>query len=338
MSNNESSALRRIVWTDVFPWLILVRGFRIAMQLRQLFLGAFGVFVMTTGWSLVGWLFSWIDPESPVFAAASSRNVVVESSGFLSPAYAMLDPFLRVFAGPAVGFHSAAGALICGVWAIVVWSWFGAAICRSAALQLATHQSDHLGSTMRFVRRKWQSFAMAPLVPLSGILALSVPVAIVGIFLRWEWTSLLAAGLWPLLLVCGLVMALLGLVLMFAWPLMWANVATEGSDCFEAIARSYDYTIHRPLHYLFYACVASGLGFLGWLVVSAVVWGVINATLWAAGWGCGFESLRTMVAPSKELLEEFGWAGQGSVWLIHFWHRTVASCGQRIPLRVLLDQ
>jgi hypothetical protein len=343
MTDNESSTLRRIVWTELFPWLILVRGFRIAIQLRHLVLGAFGVVLTSYGWIFLSWA---LVPQTPAADQASHAAAQLAATAgnlranpvsvafpvgsfptvrnaFLSPWNDLNKPLAELFAGQEIGFRAAAHALLCGLWAIAVWSWFGAAICRSAALQLTTRQIDHLGSTLRFVRRKWRSFAAAPLIPLSGILAMAVPVALLGAFLRWEWPSLLAAGLWPLLLVCGLVMALLMLVLAFAWPLMWANVATEGNDCFEAVARAYDYTLHRPLHYLFYACVASTLGALSWLVVSTVVALVINVTFRAAGWGCGTESLQTMMVGSAEL----GGAGRVSVWLIGFWNSVVQTVG-----------
>jgi hypothetical protein len=59
MSNEEQNdKLRKVAWSDLFPWLILARAFRIAIQLRLLFLGAVGFFFMIAGWGLLGVVFS----------------------------------------------------------------------------------------------------------------------------------------------------------------------------------------------------------------------------------------------------------------------------------------
>ena len=77
--------------------------------------------------------------------------------------------------------------------------------------------------------------------------------------------------------------ALLGLV--FGWPLMWATIGTEATDCFDAVVRAYQYLFQRPLHYLFYAVVAVLIGVLGWLVVANFAAGSIAVTSWAVDWG-----------------------------------------------------
>ena len=59
MSNEEQNdKLRKVAWSDLFPWLILARAFRIAIQLRLLFLGAVGMFFTIAGWALLGLVFS----------------------------------------------------------------------------------------------------------------------------------------------------------------------------------------------------------------------------------------------------------------------------------------
>ncbi len=58
MPEHEQLALRKIVWSEIFPWLHLVRCFRIAVQFRLLACGALGLLLMLTGWSVLGFLFS----------------------------------------------------------------------------------------------------------------------------------------------------------------------------------------------------------------------------------------------------------------------------------------
>jgi len=129
----------------------------------------------------------------------------------------------------------------------------------------------------------------------------------VGFLLREQYVGVwLAALVWPLVLLAGLLMAMLALGLIFGWPLMWATIGAEGTDSFDALSRCYAYVFGRPLHYLFYAVVAAVFGALGWLLVSNFAAGVIWAAYWAASWGSGTEN--------AALLREGGLGGAG--WLI----------------------
>ena len=100
---------------------------------------------------------------------------------------------------------------------------------------------------------KWKSYFAAPLFPLLGVLLATVPILCVGVLLRSAISLWIAAVLWPILLLGGLMMAILLLGLLFGWPLMWATISSEGTDSFDALSRSYAYVFQRPLHYLFYA-------------------------------------------------------------------------------------
>jgi len=57
-SEEQNGKLRKVAWSELFPWLILARCFRIAIQLRLLFLGAVGIFLMIAGWTILGFIFS----------------------------------------------------------------------------------------------------------------------------------------------------------------------------------------------------------------------------------------------------------------------------------------
>jgi len=137
----------------------------------------------------------------------------------------------------------------------------------------------------------------------------------VGLLLNANFGVFLAALVWPVLLVAGLVMAALLLGLAFGWPLMWTTISTEGTDSFDALSRSYAYVFQRPLHYLFYVVVAVLFGALGWLLVSEFAAGVIGLTYWAASWACGANQI-ALIMPGGGELEGIGYAGAG---LIHFW-------------------
>src|SRR6185369_4207831 len=111
--------------------------------------------------------------------------------------------------------------------------------------------------------------------------------AILGLLLKLDLGVLFVGIIWPVVLLCGLFIAILLVGLLFGWPLMWPTVSTEGTDSFDALSRSYSYTYQRPVHYLFYAAVAGVLGMLAWIVVVIFANGVITFSYWAASWGSG---------------------------------------------------
>jgi len=206
--------------------------------------------------------------------------------------------------------------VLCGLWGITLWAFFGAAITRMASVQLATGERIGMAAAMRHAAAKWPSYFLAPLWPLFGVLLAVIPVFCVGLLLRFGLGALFAGFfLWPLVLVAGLVMAVLLVGLLFGWPLMWGTISTERSDCFDAISRAYAYTFQRPLHYLFYAAVAAVIGGLGWILVRNFAAGVIWMGYWAAAWGCGSQRIASILGTGEPLS---GMTHGGTV-MIHFW-------------------
>ena len=63
----------------------------------------------------------------------------------------------------------------------------------------------------------------------------------------------------------------------------------------------------RPLHYLFYAIVATVLGGLGWLLVMNFAAGVVHITYWSASWGSGNEAVQATMSEG------------GGATIVRFW-------------------
>ena len=209
-----------------------------------------------------------------------------------------------------------ASIILCGLWAAAVWAFFGAAICRTAAVQLAVEEQVGWGEAMHFAGRKWPAYFAAPLLPVGGVLLMAIPVIILGLIMRAGGFGILLGGIvWPLALLAGFIMVLLLLGVFFGWPLMWGAISAEGSDSFDALSRSYAYIFQKPLHYLFYAVVAAFVGWLGWLLVRELAAGVVWMSYWAAGWGCGEARILSIMGTSGEL-GGVGWFGAG---MIRFW-------------------
>lgn len=371
MTGQDNGAVRRVLWGELFPWLLLLRCFRIAIQVRWIVAGAAGVLLTYAGWAVVSWAFwkggelgdafwaarcPWLEAgavvpdyyrlppgalqsEGQPAEGAASQGMAPEilpgdrpslsdflqkvlrlehiSSGWLIVA----RPFVWMF-DRDLALWDFVGLLLLGIWSLLVWAFFGGAINRGAAYELATHERLGLGRVLRFLKEKWLAYLAAPVIPLLGILAVAVPVLILGLFLRFSVGVLLAALFWPLALLAGLVLAAMGIGLFFGWPLLWSGISTEGTDSYDAIGRAYNYTYQRPVHYLFYAALAAVLGTLGWLLVASIVGAILYMTYWAASWGSGVGTVRQLATPSAiGSLRDFGAA------VIRFWSECVKLVG-----------
>ncbi len=177
--------------------------------------------------------------------------------------------------------------LLCAVWELVVWAFFGGAITRMAAVALARDEQLSWGQLTAYARSKWSAYFTAPLFPLLGVLLATIPLVVFGLLLRLELGLLIGGILWFVPLLVGLFMAILMVGLYFGWPLMWATISVEGTDSFDALSRSYAYTYQRPLHYFFYSVVAGLLGILGWIAVAIFVSATIALSTWAVSWTSG---------------------------------------------------
>lgn len=354
MQEQVGEKVRAVAWSEIMPWLCLTRCFGLAISARLLVLSAMGTLLTLIGWTLFALAFSsdaqvskqvdtyhvcpWqavseLVPDRPplLYSKAAPtangpgdvaqpwfeqpRSILARRPEPLVGSWQYLSrPFAQMFQGN-LNVESLAFLALCGVWAVLVWAFFGGCIARVAAVRLAAGERASWGAMLRHAGTKWRAYVAAPLFPLVTLLFLALPVALAGfLFLRLDWTVLVAGIVWPLLLLAGLLMAVLLLGLSFGWPLMWATIASEGTDSFDALSRSYNYTYQRPLHYLFYAVVAGLLGFLGWIVVVNFAGGVIALTNGAAAWGAGAERVHavTTAAPGFDAL------GVGAV-LIRFW-------------------
>ena len=349
MVERDNNTVRAIAWSEVFPWLSILRVFRVAISARALVLGAVGILLTATGWWLVGGIFStaseptaWLNdfgdcPWMAVTEAVPNRPILSDTSRHQSSQYKyyksaagphwrprdpVASPWLLMTSPVREGLtytdfpvQAVARLLLCGLWGVAVWAFFGAAICRIAAVQLAAGEQVGWSAAMRYAAKKWPSYFASPLFPIGGVLLATIPVCILGLIMKTNVGLLLGGLLWPLALVAGLFMALLLLGVLFGWPLMWATISAEGTDSFDALSRSYAYTFQRPLHYLFYAVVAGFIGWLGWVLVQNFAAGVIWMGYWAAAWGCGTTQIDSIMGVGKELSGP-AWFGAG---LIRFW-------------------
>ena len=210
----------------------------------------------------------------------------------------LLEPLVKFLAPIGYFFHRDAGGfnrvylVFVILWTLAVWGFFGGAITRMAAVQVARNEKISMREALRFARERFQSFFAAPVFPLIFVGVLTFFLILFGLFsgLIPILGDVLISGLmWPVVIILGLVMAVV-LVGLLGWPLMNATISTEGSDSFDALSRSYSYVYQAPWHYLWYSVVALAYGavliffvvLMGSLMVYLGQWGVNQAPFLAS--------------------------------------------------------
>jgi hypothetical protein len=333
----EHTRIRQIAWMELFPWLGLVRAVRLAFAPRMLILAALGLVSTMVGWQAVGWIFRDSEDVAIKLQIAAQSMWPVNhfdteppprTLGLLDPFNSpakipwndLSEPFRDLFVGK-VTLSSFTYMSLCGIWALLVWSLFGAAISRGAALWFAREDKLNFRRSLAWGVKRWPSYFGGPIFPLLGVVIAVIPIAILCLLLKAEFGVVIVGIIWPVVLLCGLFLAILLVGLLFGWPLMWPTVSAEGTDSFDALSRSYSYTYQRPVHYLFYAAVAGILGMLAWIVVVIFANGVITYSFWAASWGSSADRMIDIQTAMNDP-EAGGMFGVGS-HAIGFWVRVV---------------
>lgn len=309
MTNNQD-VLRAIDWRSIFPWLVIFRTFRLAKSLPVIALATIGAWLTPLGWHLGETLFVSDTPaelrmvveangvwpgECRALPAPNQGRIPTSPQEMLFTSPDTLQPLYLRFVQPVARLINArisaaeAGYYATGLlWNLIVWGLIGGAITRIACVRLGREEQIGLGEAIGFAAKRLGWYIAGPLFPLVGVAVMAVPILLLGLLMHFEWGVLVAGLFWIFATVGGLIIAVLLIGLLFGWPLMWPTISAEQQgDAFEAFSRSYSYVFQRPLHYLFYALVASVFGALSWLLVYHFAEAVITLTAWPAAIGAG---------------------------------------------------
>jgi hypothetical protein len=155
----------------------------------------------------------------------------------------------------------------------------GGAICRIAALEFASGEKPGLTEALRFGTTKFFSFFGAPLVPVAIVLVIGAFVALLGLVGNIPRAGeLIMAVFMPLALLAGGLMAVVLIGAVAGFDLMFPAVAYDGSDCLDAISRSFNYVYARPWRMGFYTATAAVYGAICYLFVRLFTWLLLTAT------------------------------------------------------------
>jgi hypothetical protein len=180
--------------------------------------------------------------------------------------------------GETNDFGDFASLLVLTFWQLAVWAALGGAISRIAALGLTRGEAPDFPNSLRFAKRNYASFFSAPLFNLLGVLLTALPLVLLGLLMRLDWLAIVAALIWPIVLVIGLGVAGLAIGLALGFPLLWAAIAVEETDAFDAISRMYAYFYQRPLRLFWYVLVAAAFGWLGGAAIELLLTATRSAT------------------------------------------------------------
>ncbi len=318
MTDNDG-VLRNISWRDVFPWCIIFRTFGLAVSPAVLSLALIGALLTPVGWYASSKLFMPQDaPPSTgnvqldklqadqhksyvgIVAANTkcpchlnaARSDVPGLTGYSPFSSDLHQVWYQRFVQPFAMLYDSSLSLswFCcflfgGLWTLLVWAFFGAAITRIAVMQLGRDERVSFRDAVGHAAKKYLAYVAGPLLLLIAVAAIGFPAAVLGLFMSIDLGVALAGLLWFFVLIASFAMAVVLLGLMFGWPLMWATISAEGTDAFDGLSRSFAYTFQRPLHYLFYGAVVCFFGGLCWFLVNWFAGEVVELSYWSTSWG-----------------------------------------------------
>ncbi|PHR98733.1 MAG: hypothetical protein COA78_25815 [Blastopirellula sp.] len=327
---DERGVLKAISWRDCCPWVLLFRTFGLSFHIKLLVLALFGVLLTNAGFLISQSLFldgtqdaTW--KKEQVFSITSAADhlnadpkdgtTVVKSTFGFNPIIQVWSRFTQPFRaafnqGKEMTIGKVAYFVFAALWMTAVWSIFGGAICRIAALDLSCGERLGLKGSLVYAGKNFFSYFTAPLFPFVGIFFVALPVVLLGYIARFDDVGVLVSGIFGFIaVICGLIMAFALVPLFLGWPLMWGTISTESSDSFDAVSRTYAYTTQRPFHYLFYVVVAMLIGAFG-LFIASLLASLTNHTMdWAFEWGAGanraaaINNAITGTEPQSDLME-----------------------------------
>jgi hypothetical protein len=227
---------------------------------------------------------NWFGEEHPVGGITPAGLPGYTMQG--SPAAGVIQSVYRFFTvGPMwmLTQHPLYFVFIGGL-TLVIWSIFGGAICRIAAVHVARDEKLSIRSALMFSGGKFLSFLFAPIIPLLIVVGVGLLVTVGSALANVPYVGPIFVGLvFILALACGFLMALVLLGLIGGFNLMYPTVAVEGSDSFDAISRSFSYLYARPWRLGFYTILTVIYGAVSFLFVRFFIYVMLVLTHKFAG-------------------------------------------------------
>ncbi len=164
---------------------------------------------------------------------------------------------------------------------LAVMSIAGGAICRIAALQFARGEKPGLTEALRYSIKRFTSFFTAPLAPVCIVIFIGLFIFLLGLAGNIPRAGEVIVGLgMPLALFAGVLVAVIVIGAVGGLNLMFPAVAYDGSDCFDAISRSFSYVYAKPWRMIIYTAIAAVYGSICYMFVRIFAF----LSLWITHW------------------------------------------------------
>jgi len=184
----------------------------------------------------------------------------------------------------AVGWALRYHTVYCIIFFIImlaVVSISGGAVCRIAALQFARGEKPGLTEALRFSTKRFVNFFTAPLAPISIIIFIGLFIFLLGLAGNIPRAGELIVGLgMALALFAGVLIAVIVIGAVAGLNLMFPAVAYDGSDCFDAISRSFSYVYAKPWRMVVCTAIAAVYGSICYTFVRFFAF----LSLWITRW------------------------------------------------------
>ncbi|MHC4623341.1 MAG: hypothetical protein ACYS4W_05495 [Planctomycetota bacterium] len=155
----------------------------------------------------------------------------------------------------------------------------GGAVCRIAALQFAKGEKPGMTEALRFSLKKFVSLFTAPLVLVAIIVFVGLFVFLLGLIANIPRVGeLIMAFFMPLALMAGALIAVVLVGAVAGFNLIFPSVGYDGSDCLDAVSRSFSYVYSRPWRMVFYTALVAIYGALCYMFVRLLAFLTLTAT------------------------------------------------------------
>jgi hypothetical protein len=214
------------------------------------------------------------------FAASKFQGAINSLFAFNMPGVAANIAGCFKAVGWALRYHF----IYCIIFFVIklsVLSIAGGSLCRITALQFARGEKPGLTEALSFSTKKFLSFFAAPLVPAGIIIFMGLFVFILGLTGNIPRVGELIIGIFMLpALIAGVLIAIVLIGAVAGFNLMFPAVAYDGSDCFDAISRSFSYVYSKPWQMGFYTVIAAAYGAICYTFMRFFVFLLLSATRW----------------------------------------------------------
>jgi len=303
-------------------WRDLFFGFRIALDLRKIFLSFVGAIFSLAGLFVILVLGVGLTEGRDFYNVLVRDREVLDASremvrwthdNYVEPVAKVLhDPFsAKSFFFPtsvreavedeeSIKFRAVddeksrqtrwAIFVLLGIvlWLILIWSKFGGAISRIAAVEVARDERISTHEALQFAKEKYTSFFWAPVSVLIAFLFFYIVNTLGGLVAWIPWVGPILVGLFSVFaFLGGFVMLLIAIGGLFGWPLMSPAVSAEGTDAFDAVSRAFSYIYSRPWQYAYYWLVSGIYGFVSVGFVWVFTLLMVRLTFGSAQLGAG---------------------------------------------------